>query len=161
MTTQWAPSIALLEQHPEPAGALRAATVVATGDGLWQGHEPGPARAGDRPVDMPADGGPGARANPEQLFGAAYASCFHGALMLLATHNGVKAAGASVSVTVSLAGDPVDGLFLLSAEVRVSLPGVPKAVAEGLVRNAERVSPYAKMARHGIDSMVTLVSPPV
>ena len=142
--TRSALSIALLERHRGTACVPRKVTVTVNGDG---------------PVDPPPE--PDAGAAPEQLFAAGYASCFHDALMLLATRAGIHAGEASVSVTVSLGRDPVDGLFMLSADVRVGLPGVPKPVAEGLVRNVERVCPYTKMARHGIDSVVALAIPPV
>jgi organic hydroperoxide reductase OsmC/OhrA len=52
----------------------------------------------------------------------------------------------------------VDGLYMLAAEVNIDMPGVPIAAAEELVRNAERVFPYAKMARHGIVCIVALAS---
>jgi osmotically inducible protein OsmC len=58
---------------------------------------------------------------------------------------------------VMLRRDPVDGLFALAAEVKVAMPDVPKNAAEQLVRNAERVCPYAKMARQGISCAVMLV----
>jgi osmotically inducible protein OsmC len=69
----------------------------------------------------------------------------------------VSAPRPRVGVTVTLRRDPVDGLFALAAEVRVAMPDVPKDAAEQLVRNAERVCPYAKMARQGIACAVTLV----
>jgi len=40
--------------------------------------------------------------------------------------------------------------------VRIHLPGVERAVAEELVRNTERLCPYAKMAREGIECRVSL-----
>jgi hypothetical protein len=48
---------------------------------------------------------------------------------------------------------------MLMAEVNIEMPGVPLAIAEELVRNAERVCPYTKMARHGIICIVALVKP--
>lgn len=44
--------------------------------------------------------GPGGGTNPEQLFAAAYAACFHGALSLLAAKAEIAIVGAKVEVTV-------------------------------------------------------------
>jgi organic hydroperoxide reductase OsmC/OhrA len=45
---------------------------------------------------------------------------------------------------------------MLSADIRIHLPGIDRAVAAELVRNTERLCPYAKMARAGIDCVVSL-----
>lgn len=101
-------------------------------------------------------GGGGGGSNPEQLLAAAYASCFHGAMTLLATRAGVKLVDARLDVAVSFSRDPVDGLFLLSARIDVHLPGVERALAAELIRNTERICPYAKMFRQGIEHVVAL-----
>jgi organic hydroperoxide reductase OsmC/OhrA len=62
-----------------------------------------------------------------------------------------------VEATVSFARDPMDGMYLLTSALQVRLPGMKQGTAEELVRNAERVCPYAKMAREGLLSVVTLV----
>lgn len=51
---------------------------------------------------------------------------------------------------MTFARDPVDGLYLLSAEIVVCLPGMDPIRAAELVRNTERVCPYAKMFHRGI-----------
>jgi organic hydroperoxide reductase OsmC/OhrA len=63
-----------------------------------------------------------------------------------------------VEVSVAFGRDPVDGLFMLTADVRIHLPDVEKSVAEELVRSTERFCPYAKMARNGITSIVALAT---
>ncbi|HYG07932.1 MAG TPA: Ohr family peroxiredoxin [Stenotrophomonas sp.] len=105
---------------------------------------------------MPPElGGPGGGTNPEQLIAAGYAACFHGAMVLLATRAGLTLVDASVEVAVTFARDPVDGFYLLSAEVHADLPGVEPIVAAELVRNIERICPYAKMFRDGISHVVS------
>jgi Ohr subfamily peroxiredoxin len=104
-------------------------------------------------------GGPGGGTNPEQLFAAGYAACFHGALSLLAAKSHIPIPDASVEVTVDFARDPIDGLFILTAHTRVRLSGIERAVAEELVRNTERICPYTKMARQGIENIVALALP--
>ena len=61
-----------------------------------------------------------------------------------------------VSASITFGRDPVDGLFTLVADIRISLPDVDRAVAEELVRNTERICPYTKMARRGIECLVSL-----
>jgi organic hydroperoxide reductase OsmC/OhrA len=49
-----------------------------------------------------------------------------------------------------------DGQELLSADVRVSLPGVDRKRAAELVRQTERICPYTKMFRQGIAHVIAL-----
>lgn len=65
---------------------------------------------------------------------------------------------AEVKVNVTFGRDPEDGLYLLTADVDVHLPGVNAATAEDLVREAERICPYAKMARQGVRGSVRLAA---
>lgn len=155
------PSFSLAPGHGGE-GALYVASVCVSGGPAGHGRLSGQVRSDDGALELalrmpPALGGPGGGANPEQLFAAAYGACFHGALVLLARQRGIDAGAAEVAVTVSFGRDPADGLFMLASTVRVRLPGVPRSLAAELVRNAERVCPYTKMARQGIDSIVSLV----
>jgi len=109
------------------------------------------------PRELGGSDGPGT--NPEQLFAAGYAACFHGALSLLAARAAIPIVGASVGVTVDFGRDPMDGLYVLTARMRVHLPGVERIVAEELIRNTERFCPYTKMTKQGIASVVSLAGP--
>jgi Ohr subfamily peroxiredoxin len=142
---------------------LYSTTVSVMGGDAHHGRASGIARSDDGQlvVDLrlpKALGGTGGGTNPEQLFAAGYAACFHGALSLLAARSAVRIRGASVDVTVDYARDPIDGLFVLSAQTHVHLPGVDRAVAEELVRKTERFCPYTKMTRQGILNVVALVT---
>lgn len=95
-------------------------------------------------------GGNDGGTNPEQLLAAGFAACFHGALMLLAARDCIVLPPLNIVAPVSFARDPVAGLFLLTAQMRVELPGADRAVAEELVRNTERLCPYTTMFRQGI-----------
>lgn len=160
-----APPISLLERYRgRDTQALYSATVTVTGGDTGHGRASGIARSDDGNLDvhlrLPTElGGPGGGTNPEQLFAAGYAACFHGALSLLAARAGVSTRGCSVSVTVDFSRDPVDGLFVLTARTDICLPGLERAVAEGLVRDTERFCPYTKMARQGITNIVALRVP--
>jgi Ohr subfamily peroxiredoxin len=156
------PPISLLDKYQ---GAdflsLYTATVRVNGGESRHGRASGVARSDDGFLDlrlrMPRElGGPGGGTNPEQLFAAGYAACFHGALSLLAARANVAIPDAEVVAQVTFGRDPVDGLFTLAVDIRIRLPAVDRAIAEELVRNTERICPYAKMARTGIDCVVSL-----
>jgi len=141
---------------------LYVASVSVTGGTAGDGRVSGLVRSSDGALELelrlpPELGGHGGGVNPEQLFAAGYAACFHGSLVLLAAHRGIAADGTEVAVSVRFGRDPSDGLFMLASHVRVRMPGTPRVAAAELVRNAERVCPYTKMARQGIESIVTLV----
>jgi len=160
------PPTSLLDKyHGEDAQPLYTGRVRVTGGEAAHGRASGIARSDDGALDIhlrlpTALGGPGGGTNPEQLLAACYAACFHGALTLLAARSGVVLVDAFVEAAVTFARDPMDGRFLVSADVRVSLPGVDRKVAAELVRNTERICPYAKMFRQGIDHVVALAPEP-
>ncbi|PTR30732.1 Ohr subfamily peroxiredoxin [Luteibacter sp. OK325] len=140
---------------------LYTATVCVSGGEAAHGRASGVARSRDGTLDlklrMPRQlGGPGGGTNPEELFAAGFAACFHGALCLLAARAGVPIPNVQVTASVSFGRDPMDGLFTLVASVRIAMPGVDRAVAEELVRDTERICPYAKMARQGIECIISL-----
>lgn len=162
MTELKPPPVSLLDKHlGTDFLPLYTATVRVSGGESRHGRASGVARSDDGILDlqlrMPEQlGGPGGGTNPEQLFAAGYAACFHGALSLLATRADVTIPDAEVVASVTFGRDPVDGLFTLTADIRIRLPGVDRVIAEELVRNTERICPYAKMARTGIECVVSL-----
>ena len=156
------PPTSLLDKYyGEDFHPLYTGTVCVTGGEAAHARASGLARSDDGRLDvqlrMPEElGGEGEGTNPEQLFAAGFAACFHGALTLLAARAGVAIPDAAVTAAVTFGRDPVDGLFTLIARVRISLPGVERTIAQELVRNTERICPYAKMAREGIECAVSL-----
>lgn len=162
MTKPQPPPVSLLDKHfGTEFLPLYTGTVHVTGGETKHGRASGAARSDDGMLDvqlrMPEElGGSGGGTNPEQLFAAAFAGCFHGALSLLAARAKLAIPDAEVTARVTFGRDPVDGLFMLSADIRIHLPGIDRAVAAELVRNTERLCPYAKMARAGIDCVVSL-----
>ncbi|TCK26128.1 organic hydroperoxide resistance protein [Pseudonocardia endophytica] len=105
----------------------------------------------DQELKMPPGlGGPGGATNPEQLFAAAYATCFHGALRLVAGKKGVTVPDdATVSATVSL--EPDDTSFHVAAVLVANLPGLGEYEANDLVKAAHQVCPYSKATRGNVD----------
>ncbi|ACV08806.1 organic hydroperoxide resistance protein [Jonesia denitrificans] len=100
-------------------------------------------------------GGSGNGANPEQLFAAGFAACFHSALQLVARQRKVSVDGSSVAGRVSI-GATDGGGFGLAVELEVSLPGVDKEVAQEIAEEAHQVCPYSNATRGNIDVTVTV-----
>jgi lipoyl-dependent peroxiredoxin len=156
------PPISWLDKYHGPDfQPLYTATVKVSGGEAQHGRASGIARSDDGCLDlrlrMPQNlGGDGDGTNPEQLFAASYAACFHGALSLLATRARLDIPDATVTASITFGRDPEDGLFTLVADIRISLPGIDRAVGEELVRNTERICPYTKMAKGGIECVVSL-----
>jgi Ohr subfamily peroxiredoxin len=160
------PSVAVLDKYYGPDfQGLYTTTVRVTGGETGHGRASGIACSEDGNLDVhlrlpEALGGCGGGTNPEQLFAAGYAACFHGALTLIAARSEIPIVGAAVDAAVTFGRDPVDGMYMLSADIRIHLPGIERSIAEELIRNTERVCPYAKMARQGIVNIVALSTDP-
>jgi Ohr subfamily peroxiredoxin len=157
------PPLSLLDRYRgRDFDPLYTTTVTVSGGKTGHGRASGVARSddGNLVVDLrlPTEfGGPGTGTNPEQLFAAGFAACFHGALNLLGTRAAMEINDTVVEVQVSFGRDPMDGGYALVIDVRVRMPGIERCVAEELVRSAERLCPYAKMARQGTVNIVTVV----
>ncbi|KAA0996102.1 Ohr family peroxiredoxin [Paraburkholderia panacisoli] len=157
------PPLSLLDRYRgRDFDPLYTTTVTVSGGETGHGRASGVARSDDRnlvlDLRLPGElGGPGTGTNPEQLFAAGFAACFHGALNLLGNRAAVAVDDTVAAVQVSFGRDPIDGGYALVIDVRVRMPGVERSVAEELVRNAERFCPYAKMARQGTINIVTVI----
>jgi lipoyl-dependent peroxiredoxin len=96
-------------------------------------------------------GGAGeAGTNPEQLFAAGYSACFLSAMKFVANRDKIAIpADASVESTIGIGAIPSG--FGIEAELRVSLPSMPRHEAEALVAKAHVVCPYSNATRGNID----------
>jgi lipoyl-dependent peroxiredoxin len=92
--------------------------------------------------------------NPEQLFGAAYSSCFGGALG--AAGKGKNMRDATVTVKVDLGNDETGG-FGIAAEIMVHLPHLSADEAQEVVEKAHQICPYSKAIRGNIDVKLTIL----
>ena len=129
-------------------------SAVSTGDGR-NGHS----RTTDGMIDVDLatpreQGGPGGATNPEQLFAAGYAGCFHSSLKVVARGEGITLTGSKVTVTVGLLKD--DGAFSLTVTITADLPGVSPEQGEKLLQQAHQRCPYSKATRGNIDVQLTL-----
>jgi lipoyl-dependent peroxiredoxin len=107
-----------------------------------------------RPRELGGAGGEGT--NPEQLFAAGYSACFLSAMQFVAKRDKIAMpADASVEGTVGIGAIPTG--FGIEAELRVSLPGLPRHEAEALVEKAHVVCPYSNATRGNIDVRLTVL----
>jgi osmotically inducible protein OsmC len=135
---------------------LYTAEVTATGDGR-NGHVTSTDKLIDVDVARPVElGGAGGATNPEQLFAAGYAACFHSALRRVAREAKVDVTGSQVTARVGI-GAIGEGRFGLTAALDIALPAVPRDRGEKLVHAAHQVCPYSNATRGNIEVTVTLV----
>jgi osmotically inducible protein OsmC len=101
-------------------------------------------------------GGTGDGTNPEQLFAAGFASCFHSALKVVARRARQDTDGSTVTAVVGIG--PINGGtgYGLEVALEVALPGVERAVAEELVAKAHEVCPYSNATRGNIKFTLTV-----
>ncbi|MFY1696670.1 MULTISPECIES: organic hydroperoxide resistance protein [unclassified Solwaraspora] len=137
--------------------ALYTAEALATGDGR-NGHVRSSDGILDLDVVMPKElGGAGGATNPEQLFAAGYAACFHSALRAVARQSKADVTGSTVTARIGL-GKLADGRFGLTAALTVELPALDRATAEELLTAAHQLCPYSNATRGNIDVALSLAS---
>ncbi|MBS9373770.1 organic hydroperoxide resistance protein [Rhodococcus sp. B50] len=129
---------------------IYTAEALATGAGR-DGH----ARTTDGKLDvdlaLPTEmGGSGKGTNPEQLFAAGYAACFHSALQMIARQEKADVSDSAVGARVGIG--PTDGGgFGLAVTLEVTLPNLPREKALELTEKAHQVCPYSNATRGNID----------
>lgn len=134
---------------------LYTATALATGDGRNGRVE---TSDGLLTTDVRAPqemGGPGGATNPEQLFAAGYAACFHSALRSVAKASDANVAESEVVADVSI-GPNGEGGFGLAVGLEITLPHVERDEAEKLVEQAHQVCPYSNATRGNIEVALTV-----
>jgi len=129
-------------------------SAVSSGDGR-NGH----ARTDDGSLDLDLatpkqQGGPGGATNPEQLFAAGYAGCFHSALKATARDEGLTLTDSTVTVHVGLLKDSTG--FSLEIGITADLPGVDRIKGGELMALAHQRCPYSKATRGNIDVQLAL-----
>jgi len=135
--------------------ALYTASAVATGDGR-NGHVRTLDGLVDTDVRVPTElGGSGGAPNPELLFAAGYAACFHSALRTVARGTQADVNDSEVVADVSI-GSLDNGGFGLAVALEITLPNVEPALAQELVDKAHQVCPYSNATRGNIEVTLTL-----
>lgn len=135
--------------------AVYTAEALATGAGR-NGHVATSDRRVEFDLAIPKEmGGSGDGANPEQLFAAGYAACFHSALQSVARAQKVSIADSSVGSRVGI-GSNGEGGFGLTVELEVIIPDLPHEQAQALADAAHQVCPYSNATRGNIDVTITV-----
>lgn len=88
--------------------------------------------------------------NPEQLFAAAYATCFDSALQIVANKEQVDFES-EVTANVSLLEDEADEGYRLAVNLQVKGNNIEKSQLENLVQKANQIWPYADAKRGNMD----------
>ncbi|UKA63848.1 organic hydroperoxide resistance protein [Arthrobacter sp. FW306-04-A] len=136
---------------------LYTAEAVASGEG-----RDGNARTNDGKLDValasPVElGGNGQGTNPEQLFAAGYAACFHSALRLVGRKARADLSDSAVAAKIHFGAlDGREG-YGLAAELEIALPALDRETAEQLVAKAHQICPYSNATRGNIAVDIKLV----
>jgi osmotically inducible protein OsmC len=106
----------------------------------------------DIQVGIPKEmGGPGGKTNPEELFAAGYAACFHSAVKGVAAEKKVAIGKSIVEAHVSLGPNDKGPGGKIAAELHVILPGADAEAAKDVVRVAHTWCPYSNATRNNIE----------
>ena len=103
-------------------------------------------------------GGNGEGNNPEQLFAVGYAGCYLGAMRFVAGNEKLGTVPPDASVTAKVGiGPRAEGGFGLQVELKVSMPGVDRAVAEKIAERGHFICPYSNATKGNIDVTTIVV----
>jgi lipoyl-dependent peroxiredoxin len=126
-------------------------TATVTADGGREGRASSDDGRLDVSVSVPKElGGPGSGTNPEQLFAAGFAACFHSALQLVARKSKQDIGGSSVTARVGLGAVEGGKGYGLQVDLQVSVPALARDEASALVAQADAVCPYSNATRGNI-----------
>ncbi len=135
--------------------------ILYTAEATSVGGRDGGVKTADGTIDVQLAvqkelGGPGGKSNPEDLFAAGYAACFHSALKLVAGKMHVPARDTTVTARVGIG--PEGESFALEVDMYARVPGVEMEKAKELVHTAHQLCPYSKATRGNIAVRLALVS---
>ncbi|RMB61309.1 organic hydroperoxide resistance protein [Tessaracoccus antarcticus] len=134
---------------------LYTAEALSTGAGR-NGHVRTTSGTVDLDLAIPkAMGGSGDGANPEELFAAGYAACFHSALQMVARQAKVAISDTSVGSEVHVLTNEKGG-FTLAVNLEVVIPELAHEQAQALAEAAHQACPYSNATRGNIDVTVTV-----
>jgi osmotically inducible protein OsmC len=106
-----------------------------------------------RPRELGGTDSPGT--NPEQLFAASYAACLLAMMRLVAGREGIALpTDTEVEANVGVGSTPRG--FGIEVELRICLPGLPRAEADLLVEKSHAVCPYANATRGNVPVRLVL-----
>lgn len=136
---------------------LYTAEALASGEG-----RDGSARTKDGKLDVnlasPVElGGSGQGTNPEQLFAAGYAACFHSALRVVGRQAKADLTDSAVAAKIHFGALEDRAGYGLAAELEIALPALDRDTAEDLMAKAHSICPYSNVTRGNMDVALSLV----
>jgi osmotically inducible protein OsmC len=136
--------------------ALYTAVSTATGEGR-NGHVASEDGFLDLDVRVPKEmGGAGGATNPEELFAAGYAACFHSAMKFVGKDLGADLTGSGVSASVSI-GTLDSGGFGLAVELVIEAPALDRDTALAVAQKAHETCPYSNATRGNVDVTLSVL----
>ena len=139
--------------------------ILYTAQATARGGREGEVVSDDGVIDMsltlPKElGGPGGdHTNPEQLFAAGYAACFHSALKRVAHKEKLDVTESSITARVSLG---IDGqAFGLAVTLVGRFPALEQAEGEHLMEAAHQVCPYSRATRGNVEVALEVAPEPL
>lgn len=137
------------------ADPLYTVEALSTGGGR-DGHVATADKAVDLAMAPPTElGGSGEGNNPEQLFAAGYAACFHSALQSAARMKKVTIEGSSVGARVSLVPSGEESIDL-AVQLEVVIPDLDTEQADELAKLAHELCPYSRATKGNIEVSVSV-----
>jgi Ohr subfamily peroxiredoxin len=135
---------------------LYTAQALATGEG-----RDGRARSADGKLDVllaspPELGGDGNGTNPEQLFAAGYAACFHSAMRVAGRRQKADLTGSTVNAKVDF-GSNGQGGYGIGVRMDIRTPQLDPAQARAIIESAHQICPYSNATRGNISVELTLL----
>ena len=135
--------------------SIYTAEALSTGAGR-NGHVTTTSRTVDLDLAIPkAMGGSGNGANPEELFAAGYAACFHSAVQSVARAQKIAISDTSVGSRVHVIPNG-EGGFILAVDLEVVIPELDHETAQALADAAHKVCPYSNATRGNITVNITV-----
>jgi osmotically inducible protein OsmC len=122
------------------------------------GRQDGMSRSSDGRLDVKLSppGSAGIGTNPEQLFAAGWSACFEGAMEIAARRRKIELPRQhAIDAEIDLVLD--DGAYSLRARLNVSLPGLDRQIARGIIDEAHQTCPYSKAVRGNVEVTVALI----
>lgn len=135
---------------------LYTTVALATGDGR-NGHVAVQDGTFETDVRVPTElGGPGGATNPEEMFAAGYAACFHAALKIVGKEMDVNLDDSTVAASVSI-GVLDSGDMGLAVALDVTTPHLGRSTAQALTERAHHVCPYSHATRGNVAVALNVV----
>lgn len=138
--------------------------VKYTTEAIATGGREGRAKTADGALDLALStprelggAGGGGTTNPEQLFAAGYAACFLNAVKAVAGREKVRMPPDATCTAIVGIGPRSEGGYGITADLKVSLPGLEADLARSLIEKAHQVCPYSNATRGNLDVGLTLV----